>query len=124
MAWPYPGDGLLTRARRVAHAYRARLHAADPQACEDLDAAMRRWGQHWAVPSIVAVDPDQWLTPSEAAEIGLVGTATLRVWRARGKLTGRKTTGPNGGIRWEYRARDVMALAAESRRRKTTEGHQ
>lgn len=110
--WPYPGDSPVARARRVAHAYRARLHLADPQQCADLDATMRGWGQTWAVPTVVTYDLDDWLSVAQAAEVGAVSPAMLRVWRHRGRIIGRQQ-----GRVWFYQARDVVALAAEPRHR-------
>lgn len=116
MTWPYPGDSALARARRVAHAYRARLHAADPQACAALDATMRGWGQGWVVPRVVTVDPGAWLTPAEAADLAVMSTDQLRILRARGRITGRRV-----GNRWEYQAADVIALSANPRQRNGNE---
>jgi hypothetical protein len=112
VSWPYPGDGPLARARRVAHAYRARLAEIDPQGCAELDDAMRRWGQGWAVPRVVTYDPDAMLTPAEAAELAACDPATLRQHRLRGRLTGE----PHGRT-WRYRAADIIALSAKPRNR-------
>ncbi len=114
MTWPYPGDGPLARAKRVAHAYRARLQLADPAACEELDRLMAQWGQRWAIPVTHRFHEDQWISAADAAELGCVEPATLRQWRLRGRLTGR-STGPRS---WEYRAGDVLDLAAKARDRR------
>lgn len=110
--WPYPGDSPIARARRVAHAYRARLHDINTQACDEMDKRMRDWGQDWVIPRVVAYDPGEWLTPAEAADLAAVDTDTLRQLRRRGRLSGRRN-----GRSWEYRAADVLALNTTPRRR-------
>lgn len=112
--WPYPGDSPVVRARRVAHAYRAKLADIDPQACAQLDATMRKFGQQWAVPRVLTYDPAAWLNPTEAADLAGVRPDTLRIWRLRGLLVGRKTEAGE----WEYRASDIIALTTKPRTRK------
>jgi hypothetical protein len=111
--WPYPGDSVLARARRVGQAYRARLHDADPDACAELDRLMAAWGQTWVVPRAQLHDLDDWVGPTEAADLAAVDPAQLRVWRRRGRITGRQRADRS----WEYRVRDVMALLADVRHR-------
>ena len=115
MTWPFPGDSPTARARRVALAYRARLLMLNPAACEALDAQMRNMGQRWVAPTIQAHRMDDWVPPRVAAELAAVELATLREWRRRGRLTGRKRDG-----RWEYQVRDVLALSTATRRRGST----
>jgi hypothetical protein len=117
MSWPYPGDSPVARARRVAHAYRARLQTADPPACADLDATMRAWGQQWAVPRVLTVEPDAWVTASEAADLAAVSLGALRELRRRQRLTGRKVDG-----RWQYQVKEIVALGARKRARTGTGG--
>lgn len=112
MTWPYPGDSPLARARRVAHAYRARLADTNPTACAELDQLLATWGQTWVVPSLANHDLDDWVGPADAAQLAAVDPATLRVWRHRGRLTGRRT---HSG--WEYRVRDVLELVSTTRHR-------
>lgn len=111
-AWPYPGDSPLARARRVAQAYRARLQDADPAAAAALDRLMTAWGQGWVTPRAELFDLDDWVGPADAAELAAVDPAQLRVWRHRGRITGRQ--GPDG---WEYQVRDVLALISTVRHR-------
>jgi hypothetical protein len=113
MAWPYPGDSPLARARRVAHAYRAALEHTDPDACAALDQQMTRWGQAWVAPRPELHDLDDWIGPAEAADLAAVGTAQLRVWRHRGRITGRRRASGS----WEYQVRDVLALISATRHR-------
>ena len=115
MTWPYPGDSPIARARRVAHAYRARLHTVAPDVCAQLDAAMSEWGQHWVVPRVVSYDPDTWLSPAQAADLGGVEVDTVRQWRLRGRLKGRYKQG-----KWQYRAGDIVALTKHKRTRTST----
>lgn len=120
MSWPYPGDAPIARARRVAHAYRAALYLANAQACAELDELMGQWEQGWVVPRVLTYQPDDWLTVADAADVAGVGKAMLRIWRRRGVLSGRQAS----DHRWTYRAGDVLALAAATRRRpsSTVEG--
>lgn len=111
--WPFPGDAPVVIARRVAQAYRSIALAAHPAACGKLDAKMADWGVRWIVPRVVTADPDDWLPSAQVADLAAVDPASVRQWRRRGRLTGRKVGG-----RWEHRVRDVLALAAEDRRRK------
>lgn len=117
-AWPFPGDAPLARARRVAHAYRSRLSELAPEACAELDARMRRWGQGWAVPRVVTYTPDSMLTAAEAADLAACDPATLRQYRARGLLAGHRR-----GNTYRYRAGDVIALFARKRQRRTKESN-
>jgi hypothetical protein len=116
--WPYPGDSPLARARRIAQAYREHLMVADPDACTRIDAQLREWGEAWMVPRTIVCDLDDWLDPADAADLVCVTVATIRQWRGRGRLAGRHTR--NG---WRYRARDVIAVAATARKRKTKENN-
>jgi hypothetical protein len=90
VAWPYPGDAPLTRARKVALAYRARLADRAPEACASLDLVVAKWGETWATPQLHRFDPDEWLSARDAAELACVTTNTLRVWRSRRRLQGRR----------------------------------
>lgn len=111
--WPYPGDGPIARARRVAHAYRARLDDVAPDECRDLDQLMTAWGQTWATPRSTVVELDDWIGPNDAADLAGVRAATLREWRRRGRITGRRD-----GHTWQYLTRDVLTVAARIRRRR------
>lgn len=111
-AWPFPGDSPVVRARRIALAYRVRLAEVDPEGCERLDQQVRRWGQNWAVTQLHHFDLDDWLSVREAADLASVQTRQIAAWRRNGRLRGRLS-----GDRWQYRARDVMALATNPRYR-------
>lgn len=113
--WPYPGDSPNARARRVAHAYRATLETYAPLACQQLDNRMRDLGQHWVTPDHITIDPDQWLSPAQAADLMCVETDTIRQMRRRGILTGRKT-----GHHWQYQTREIEQAFAQPRERNRT----
>lgn len=110
--WPYPGDSPLVRARRLVHAYRSIAEEADPEGCAEMDARAYAWGESWAVPTLLAVDPDEWLSPAEAANIACVGVETLRQMRRRGVLAGERD-----GRTYKYRAGDIYSLSTAIRGR-------
>lgn len=116
--WPYPGDSPLARARRIAQAYRARLDDVAPDYVADLDQRFVDWGETWIVPRLAIFDLDDWLTPGQAAELGGVDTATVRMWRARGRLRGHRDAAGH----WIYLARDVIALISAPRTRRVDHG--
>lgn len=116
--WPYPGDSPVAKARRVAQAYRARLDAIAPDQVADLDATFSDWGERWIAPRLTMFDLDDLLTPGQAADLGGVDTATVRVWRARGRIVGHRDHDGS----WRYLARDVVALISAPRTRSPRSG--
>lgn len=110
--WPYPGDTPLVRARKVAQAYRAHLHATNPDVCAAVDDMARAFGETWAVPRLVIHDRDALLTAAEAADYTCLSPAALRQLRRRGRLAGHHVGG-----HWYYRITDLDNLAANRRRR-------
>lgn len=117
-AWPWRGDSQAARLRRITHAYRARLARVAPDECAELDAIMRKLGQHWVIPRPVTIDPQAWVSAADAAELAAVDAATIHRLRGRGRIAGRRV----GANRWEYRVADILALSGNVRTR-TTEGH-
>lgn len=111
--WPFPGDSELARARRVAREYRQQLHTVNPSVCLAVDRKMAEYGETWVLPRLVVHDLDDWLTVAQACDLAAVKPATLRQWRARGRLTGRTVDG-----RWEYLAREVLAVVSSVRYRR------
>lgn len=108
--WPFAGEGLVAIRQRVAHAYRAALLDANPEACRALDAKMVEWGQSWAVPTDRRIADDDWLPASDAAELGNVHADTVGGWRRRGRLT------PDVDCRryrghWQYRAAAIRRMS-------------
>lgn len=107
--WPWPGDSPLDRRSRVARTYREALAEADPARCAQLDAAARRLGQGWVLPSVLDHQTDDLLTAPEVAEMCNVQPATVRQWRRRG-LPAVRT--PDG---LRYRVADVLDYHAQRR---------
>lgn len=111
--WPWPADTPLERARRVALIYRNTLieHGLGDVA-HHLDRAMVRYGQGWIVPGPAVHAPDDLLTADLAADMMAVSRRTIYAWRERGLTVVSTPDGPR------YRVRDVIAFAAEQRRRR------
>lgn len=95
----------MARARRIAQAYRAHLHAVAPDICDQLDETCAGWGETWIVPRVVTYDLDDLLTAREAADLANVTVSAVRQWRHRGRIMGTWVDG-----QWRYRARDVIFL--------------
>lgn len=117
-AWPYAGDSPVARARRIAHAYRARLDILDPDGCRELDRLFIDLGEAWMVPRVLTVQPTDWLTAAEAADLAGVSLATLRQWRRRGLLHGDQDARGS----WRYTAADVLDLISSPRTRHAHSG--
>jgi len=84
LAWPWPADTPLDRARRVAAAYRAALETASPEECASLDAWARAHGQGWVAPSPWPYGDEDLLTPRQVAEACHVELRTVYRWHQRG----------------------------------------
>lgn len=78
--WPWPGESPLDRARRIAISYRTHLHAKAPQVCAELDRAAVAVGEGWIAPHLVAHEPTDPLTTSQAAEMAGVSVWLVRRW--------------------------------------------
>lgn len=111
--WPHPGDSPEARARRVAHAYRAKLDQIAPGECRQLDQMMSRWGQHWVTPRVLSADPDEWLSTADAADLAGVQPDTIGRMRRRGRLTGRQIN----ARKWEYQAAEIFDTFVRKRTR-------
>ena len=103
--WPYDGDTALTRARKIAHMYRARLRALNPDACDDADNTARHFGELWIVPRVITAGDDDWLDPADAADLLCCSTANIRRLRLAGRLSGVETR--DG---WRYKVADLRHL--------------
>jgi hypothetical protein len=119
--WPWPADTALTRAKKVAQAYRAALGANNRALRDRLDAVMLDYGQSWVLDLVVPVSDDgleEWTT-AEAAEHVHETPHRIRTWATetdpddpgrpllpRFGRRGRETT---------YLARDVLAAARKKR---------
>lgn len=84
LAWPWPADTPLDRARRVAQSYRDALRLADPDAADVLDTWAADHGQGWICAATWVYDPDHLMTLREAAEWAHVQVTTIYQWRQRG----------------------------------------
>ncbi len=113
--WPFAGDSPVVIARKVAGAYRDALGEVSADAMAAVDARMLNLGQTWVLPRVLRFDLDDWLGVRDAADLAQVEPDTIGAARRRGRLSGRKVDG-----RWEYRARDVLALSANPRTRRRT----
>jgi hypothetical protein len=110
--WPFPGEAPLTRARRVAHMYRAHLRSLSTDLCDTADATAVQFGETWAVPQVVTVDEHMLLTPAQAADWLCTSTANIRRLRLAGRLPGERTR--HG---WRYQLADLKAVQETRRRR-------
>lgn len=114
VAWPWPENGRVDRTRRVATSYRRLLELAlagqidDPAAAlADLDNRWNELGQGWVTPSDQPLYLDDWLTPSELAELFHVDSQSFRHWARRGHISSIVST---DGVR-RYRVGDVVEYA-------------
>lgn len=113
MTWPYPGDSPVARTRRVAIAYRAALEQTAPLSCAALDKLIGgEFGQTWVLPGFAGYEPDEWLSPADAAALACVEVDTIRQMRRRGVIHGRQYQG-----RWQYRAKEIVDAFAQPRSR-------
>ena len=109
--WPWPGDDRTQRARRVALAALIELRKADPAACDKVEAAAVRMGETWVQPKRGAIDLDELLTATQAADYADVKPRTIDTWRSRGLKVTNTPDGPR------YRWGDVLDYRTEVRRR-------
>jgi hypothetical protein len=84
LAWPWPADTPLDRARRVAQSYRDALRRSDPDAAHALDTWAADHGQGWVRPQAWDYDENELLTLYEAAERASVRLRTIYQWHQRG----------------------------------------
>lgn len=82
VAWPWPNDTALTRARRVTLSYRAALRLNNRALCDQLDETMTAFGETWVAEAEVAAEPDGMdaVTTAEAAELVHVPEHEIRRW--------------------------------------------
>lgn len=113
--WPFPGDGPLVRARRVAQMYRAALGAANPAMRDQCDATAVGYGETWAVPRLVTYDDDDLLKPADAADYLCVSTNALSMLRTRGRIRG---VWDEAKGMWRYPFAELRAAQGRRTRRK------
>lgn len=119
--WPFPGDSILDRARRVAQSYRNALTAADPALCRLLDESASEVGEGWVVPQLATVDLDDEVTVEQAAELTGRTTACIHKWINRDRrLSARKNR--QGFL--VVVVRDVLDVSASLRRKRAGQTQQ
>lgn len=122
--WPHAGDTPLQKARRIVGAYRARLKAIAPEACADVDATMRAFGETWMLEHLVTTDAKSMVTTADAAELAGVDVETVRQWRRRGYVSREgirrhlQTRGLTEEGRPMFLASEVLEIAATTRQRR------
>ncbi|GGN39562.1 hypothetical protein FHR83_006691 [Actinoplanes campanulatus] len=108
--WPNNIDTPLDRARRIAGMYRARLHALNPEACDDCDQTAADFGETWMLERPDIVEPDRELTTTEAAELVQVSPDLIRKWACQKHPT---TPGLNLLPRYGWRGRERTYIAGK-----------
>ncbi|ODR22126.1 hypothetical protein [Mycolicibacterium porcinum] len=106
--WPWPTDTREERRARVAWMFRGALAEAAPNACRELDAAMRAAGQHWILDEVPDHAADDLLTVNELASILDVSGDAVRKRIRRGQIARRGLNYDGHGL---YRLGDLRAAA-------------
>jgi hypothetical protein len=113
--WPWAGDTELTRARKVAQAYRAALGANNRTLRDQLDATMVSHGQTWVLDLVATTAPDglDEMTTKEAAELVHVPPHRILAWASERGPDGRPLLPKFGkrGRESTYLVRDIAAAA-------------
>ncbi len=115
--WPWPGDNELTRARKVAMAYRTALGANNRELRDEIDRSLAEVGQTWMLDVVATVEPDglDEVTTAQAAELAHVPPHRIRAWAVEQHPTdpGRALLPRFGrrGKQTTYLVRDVHAAA-------------
>jgi len=87
MRWPWPQDSREDKARRVAQSYRRLAQGLPEQHL--VDALDHHWidlGQSWVVPTQSTINPDDWVTADEAAELFSIPAKSVYDWGRRGHV--------------------------------------
>jgi hypothetical protein len=115
--WPFPGDAPVTRARKVALAFREALNEVKPEKVEELDRQFQRWGELWTAPMMVTWGDDDWIPTIEAAKLIHINPGSLNQLRVRGRIKGRRRTDRASTTGMEYKVADVLKLSSTLRGR-------
>lgn len=117
LAWPYPGDTPLQRARRIANSLLAMLPTPDREA---MTARAHAFGETWLGATLMTYTPDQAITADLAAELLVVSERQIRGWatmphpehpdRPLLPRAGRQRNGR--GRRQTYLVRDLLDASA------------
>lgn len=100
--WPYPGDSLEDKAKRIAISYRALLFDVTQARCHDPAGELHRldhyWAEHgayWPNPPGEFVDGTQeWFTASDLAQLIDKSPVDIYRWARRGNIHQRAS--PDG----------------------------
>ena len=84
LAWPWPADTPLDRARRIAASYRDALRLVNPDTADAIDAWAGDHGQGWVVGAAWDYEEHELLTFAEAADRANVKLRTIYQWHQRG----------------------------------------
>lgn len=115
--WPYPRDNPLTRARRIAMAYRAALGANNRALRDQLDQTFVQRGEAWVMEAEVTNEADglDAVTTAEAAALVHVEEWEIRGWATEDdpRTPGRKLLPrfKRSGRSMTYLVRDVVDAA-------------
>lgn len=114
LAWPWPADTPLDRARRLAQSYRAALVAVHADTADAIDAWAVDHGQGWVVGATWDYDEDELLTFQQAADRANVQVRTVYQWRQRGL---KAVSTPDGR---RIRAGDLVQYVRDRRQARLT----
>lgn len=80
--WPWSGDNSITRARKVALAYRAALGLNNRTLRDQIDETMIAYGQTWVTDQEIVTESDGMdaVTTNEAASLAHVPPYEIRRW--------------------------------------------
>ena len=117
--WPWPADGPVDAAQRIALAYRHRLQQVDAEGAESLDNFWADLGATWVLDTKAPEREDDWLTAPEAAELFGINRQRLYNWAGRGHVEHEVICGVRryrvGSIRSYLTHRHQLALAGRHR---------
>ncbi len=111
-AWPWKGDTIAERARRIANALYALL--PDDAVKKTVRAQAHAMGERWLGEDILRYGPEDVVTTKEASHLVFRGESTIRKWHSDGDL-------PNVR-KGMYRVCDVMDCDARKRVRRQQRG--
>lgn len=114
--WPFPGDAVLVRARKVAWAYRAVVEEIAPARCKELDEKFTEWGEHWHCSQIAPYDGNDLLPTIEAASLIGITSGSLSNLRVVGRIKGYKRRDRGRGF--AYKVNDLLELSTQIRNRR------
>lgn len=111
--WPWRGDSMPAKLRRIAEMYRAVALMADPEITAQVDRWMVRCGEAWIAPHPQAYAEDELITRTQAAELLCIKVNSVTQVVKRRGLTVYTQWGKGP---W-YRAGDIYELISHTRGR-------